>query len=105
MRRNRPVFRAIRPEDSALAAMICPIVAAHRVQHDDRGEGFGDKDRLTGKLYARKGLAQGIDGEQKTAGIEHERDRGTNHRPRQAEHRHQRHDGQQLSHRGGQLKI
>jgi hypothetical protein len=53
----------------------------------------------------RNGLAQGIDGEQKTACKEHERDRGTDLWSRQAEHRYQRYDGQQLSHRGGQVKI
>ena len=40
-------------------------MAPHPKQRDDRGKSFGDKDCLTDHLYAGKGLAQGIDGEQK----------------------------------------
>ena len=80
-------------------------MAPHPKQRDDRGKGFGDQDCLTDHLYAGKGLAQGIDGEQKTTGIEHKRDRGADLWPRQAEHRHQRYDRQHLPHRGGQLNV
>ena len=104
MRRNLPNFRTIRPEDSALSSNDLPVMAAHREQHDDRGDGFADKDRLTDHVDAAKGLAQGIDGEQKTERIDDGCDRSTDHWPRQAEHRRQRYDCQQLPQRGGHLK-